>query len=362
MGNRSATKVRSVFMRESFLVGLVSCCVAVAIVLSVLYTQFDDKSSIDAKLAQLGHSAVLWRGENHEVIGFDNSTESFSYVVFTDPQYGLRDMTDDNGDGTEWQHDRSNMRLLCEKINALEPKPQFIFITGDLSNARPESNEEITPGFMSSYRSPQQIDLLTDLGLFDKDIPILVNTGNHDINESPDKVTVGAHERVWGDAYFSFWVKGQIFLALESQFFRSEDPVTKEFAKEEIQWLTELLSEMPKETPKTIMIHVPLFIRTPDETDSEIDGKTIPIAYRSSLLELFCANGVRRIYSGHTHMTTKPEPIQCGNHELQQIVLTSINAQLDWQSNTVYYPKGKPEYIVVEADAVDHKMNFVDLL
>ena len=257
-------------MRESFLVGLVSCCVAVAIVLSVLYTQFDDKSSIDAKLAQLGHSAVLWRGENHEVIGFDNSTESFSYVVFTDPQYGLRDMTDDNGDGTEWQHDRSNMRLLCEKINALEPKPQFIFVTGDLSNARPESNEEITPGFMSSYRSPQQIDLLTDLGLFDEDIPILVNTGNHDINESPDKVTVGAHERVWGDAYFSFWVKGQIFLALESQFFRSEDPVTKEFAKEEIQWLTELLSEMPKETPKTIMIHVPLFIRTPDETDSEI--------------------------------------------------------------------------------------------
>ena len=61
-------------------------------------------------------------------------------------------------------------------------------------------------------------------------------------------------------------------------------------------------------------------------------------------------------------MTTKPEPIQCGNHELQQIVLTSINAQLDWQSNTVYYPKGKPEYIVVDADAVDHKMNFVDLL
>lgn len=256
-------------MRDLFLAGIVSCCAAVAIVMSVLYTQFDDKSAIDEKLTNLGHSAVLWQGDNHEVSGFDNSTGSFTYVVFTDPQYGLRDVTDDGGDGTEWQKDRNSMRLLSEKINALTPKPEFIFITGDLSNARPESNEEITPGFMSSYRSPQQIDLLNDLGMFDKNIPILVNTGNHDINEDPDKVTVGAHERVWGDAYFSFWVKGQIFLALESQFFRSENLETKKLAQEEIQWLTDLLSEMPKDTPKTIMIHVPLFIRTPDETDSE---------------------------------------------------------------------------------------------
>ena len=83
--------------------------------------------------------------------------------------------------------------------------------------------------------------------------------------------------------------------------------------------------------------------------------------YRKSLLALFCENGVRRIYSGHTHMTTIPEPVQCGTHQLQQIVLTSVNAQLDWQSDTVYYPKGDPQYIVVNADTVEHEMNFVDL-
>ena len=76
---------------------------------------------------------------------------------------------------------------------------------------------------MSSYRNPQQLDLINDLALFDNRIPIMVNTGNHDINESPDKITVGAHQYVWGDPYFTFWVKGHIFLALESQFFRSED-------------------------------------------------------------------------------------------------------------------------------------------
>ena len=83
--------------------------------------------------------------------------------------------------------------------------------------------------------------------------------------------------------------------------------------------------------------------------------------YRELLLALFCENGVRQIYSGHTHMTTIPEPFDCGTHQLRQIVLTSVNAQLDWQSETVYYPKGDPQFIVVNVDMDDHEMNFVDL-
>ena len=66
------------------------------------------------------------------------------------------------------------MRKLAKQVNELEPRPEFIFITGDLrqvfqkfnfhqkilfekpqSNARPESNDEVVPGFMSSYRSAQ---------------------------------------------------------------------------------------------------------------------------------------------------------------------------------------------------------------
>ena len=78
-------------MRGFFLTGFVSCCVAVGIVLAVLYTQFDNKSGIDAKINDaIKHPANLKRATNHLVEGFDNSTGSFTYVVFSDPQYGLR--------------------------------------------------------------------------------------------------------------------------------------------------------------------------------------------------------------------------------------------------------------------------------
>lgn len=37
----------------------------------------------------------------------------------------------------------------------------------------------------------KQVDLIHDLALFDHRIPIMVNAGNHDVNEDPDRVTVG---------------------------------------------------------------------------------------------------------------------------------------------------------------------------
>ena len=78
-------------MRGFFLTGFVSCCVAVGTLLAVLYTQFDDKSGIDVKINDAtNHPANLKRATNHLVEGFDNSTGSFTYVVFSDPQYGLR--------------------------------------------------------------------------------------------------------------------------------------------------------------------------------------------------------------------------------------------------------------------------------
>ena len=78
-------------MRGFFLTGFISCCVAVGIVLAVLYTQFDDKSELDEKINNaIRHPANLKRASNHLVEGFHNSTGSFTYVVFSDPQYGLR--------------------------------------------------------------------------------------------------------------------------------------------------------------------------------------------------------------------------------------------------------------------------------
>jgi len=60
------------------------------------------------------------------------------------------------------------------------------------------------------------------------------------------------------------------------------------------------------------------------------------------------------VYSGHTHFTHFPEPYKCpqSDNTIKQIILTSINAQLDWTSKSgIHYPQGykgagEPEFLV----------------
>ena len=191
---------------------------------------------------------------------------------------------------------------------------------------------------------------------FDSTIPILVNAGNHDIQESPRWFHVDGFQRTWGDTYFHFWVNGRVFIAIETQFFRSSQKETVKLMNEQLTWLRGLFSELPKNIPKTVMMHVPLFIDNADETDSEAPGKAIPNPNRKILLDLFCENNVNLIFSGHTHMTNEPNGYNCGNYELKQIILTSINAQLDWQSDSKYYPKGKPQFIKVNYTLIEHNV------
>ena len=147
-------------------------------------------------------------------------------------------------------------------------------------------------GFRSPYRTPQTIDLLDSLTLFKlgfdtktlyfrrnlaeprskPEIPIMVNAGNHDLKEDPDRVSVGAFERVWGDTYFTFWSHGKLFISLETQFFRSENQETKQLMAEQLDWLEDTLSDVSPTSPKTVFMHVPLFIEHADETDSDKGG------------------------------------------------------------------------------------------
>ena len=75
-------------------------------------------------------------------------------------------------------------------------------------------------------------------------------------------------------------------------------------------------------------------------------------------------------------MTVLPKPFDCGTHLLRQIVLTSVNAQLDWQSATKvqinftlflkfskYYPKGSAKFALVQVNEVPdgHSVSIKDL-
>lgn len=299
----------------------------------------------------------LQKAENHLINGLTNDAKEFTYVVFTDPQLGLYDVVAGN-DGTNWDHDIESINKLGVIVNELQP--DFIFCTGDLNNAYPDDHFP-QDGFKAAYRPPQTYDLLEAFkNAFNNEIPTFMLAGNHDLTESPKFIHVNSYEMTWGQSYYHFRYAGQIFIAIETQYFRSEEADTVQYRNDQLDWLTTIFNELPKNEIKTVFQHVPLFIETADETDSELDGKTIPQPHRAQLLELFCENNVSLVYSGHTHFTHVPNPYQCPGktQTIQQIILTSINAQLDWMSESgQHYPTDKPENTVGKAQFLKATVN-----
>ena len=72
------------------------------------------------------------------------------------------------------------------------------------------------------------------------------------------------------------------------------------------------------------------------------------------------------VYSGHTHFTHIPAPYQCPDspNQIQQVVLTSITAQLDFDSAITkkHYPvgfekAGRAQYMIVNIDKAGKTSN-----
>lgn len=265
----------------------------------------------------------------------------FKYIVFTDPQLGLRDAVDGN-DGTAWDKDLEAINLFGTLVGNLEP--DFVVCAGDLNNAYPQLNKmDDAVGFRPLYRPPQTLDIMRSFeSALANDIPSFFLAGNHDLYENPTADLVDAYEKVWGQTYYSFWRHGHLFVVVETQYFRSTDENTLPLMNEQLTWLEKTMTSTDR--AKTVVQHVPLFIQRADETDSEFFGKAIPMEYRMQLIDIYCRNNVGVVISGHTHFTHFPEEHVCENgHTIKQVILTSIAAQLDWTAEDgTHFPLGKP--------------------
>ena len=73
-------------------------------------------------------------------------------------------------------------------------------------------------------------------------------------------------------------------------------------------------------------MHTPLFIETPDEVLAGIEEESLDIEVRFELLNLFDANGVDSLFSGHVHYENLALLPYDGFHRsIKQFILTSIN-------------------------------------
>lgn len=102
----------------------------------------------------------------------------------------------------------------------------------------------------------------------DREIPLVLVSGNHDLGNIPTAETVEEYCRTWGDDYFSFWVGGVLFLVLNSQllFDASACPALKQAQD---RWLDQQLSIAGQRRCQHAIVfqHIPLFLRSIDEDD-----------------------------------------------------------------------------------------------
>jgi 3',5'-cyclic AMP phosphodiesterase CpdA len=121
-------------------------------------------------MMQRTHLNIVENVSKHEW----DSTAPFLFVVVADPQLGI------TGDSENWDEDIRIFHEGIDAINALEPRPRFCAIVGDLAHHHPDCEPDV-PNCKSIFER-QKIDFKKCIARFRHDIPVFFLPGNHDGN------------------------------------------------------------------------------------------------------------------------------------------------------------------------------------
>jgi len=214
-------------------------------------------------------------GLTHEKEG--RWTAPFFFVQMADPQFGFMDAA----------QERKNAEAAVQHINRL--KPRFAIVCGDLVHPNPGAAgyEEKIAEFSAIF------------GKVDPAIPLLCVAGNHDVGNKPDRDSLAAYRRRFGDDTFGFWVGGVRGLVLDSTLYHDPSAAPEDQKKQEA-WFEQELAAAKKSKPRHLLVfqHHPWFLQGPEDKDGYY---TIPQVRRTPALALMKEAGVRAVFAGHYH-------------------------------------------------------------
>lgn len=237
----------------------------------------------------------------------------FYFVQAADPQFGLIERYLEKKVNYTWEKEKVLSKLSVEKLNALNPKPKFFVICGDLCDATPVDEWEI--------RQKQEKDFWDIFSKINPDIALVCVCGNHDVGDIPSSLAVQRYRSSFGKDYFSFWVGGVFFIVINSQYFYDGSQVP-EIAREQEVWLDEQLKIGAKShCGPVIFQHIPWFLDDPE--DQKSDYFTIPYDKRKPMLEKLNNAGVRYVFNGHLHRNNFGQ-----FKNVQSIVSSAIGGQI----------------------------------
>lgn len=190
----------------------------------------------------------------------------FYFVQLTDTHWGFEGAKA-NPDAT------GTLGKAIDAVNALEPQPDFVIFTGDLTHIT--DDPLIRRRRMAEFK--QQASRLRAKQV--RTIP-----GEHDAGDDHGE----AYREAFGPSRYAFTHKGVHFIAL--------DNVSQEgsiLGEEQLQWFAGELRRTPKDEPLVIFTHRPLFDLFPDWDWTTKDGQ--------KALDLLKDHRFVTVFYGHIH-------------------------------------------------------------
>lgn len=242
-----------------------------------------------------------------------SDTAPFTFVVGADPQLG---MTTGN---ESWTKELEYFERAIAHINAMDPRPTFFSICGDLV----DMHEDIFPGDkdeLKRIQARQYDDFMVYCNKLHPDIPLLCICGNHDVGNRPTAETIERFTQRFGDDYFSFWCNGCYMICLNTNIYSNCENVQEIFDAQEA-WLEQQLIAATNANARRIYMfgHHPWFLVTETETKEDLMGKNhflyrdgtpafiydsyfvIPLERRSKVMALCEKYKVAACFAGHYH-------------------------------------------------------------
>lgn len=198
------------------------------------------------------------------------------FIQASDPQFGMY------AKDANFTQETANFEFFIASVNRL--KPQFVVITGDLTN-KPADPDQIA----EFHRIAAKLDPAIKL----YNVP-----GNHDVQNDPTAESLAAYRKNWGPDYYTFDCADMRGIVLNSSLIQAPNNVRREAAKQEL-WLKEQLAKTKSDGKRIVVFqHIPFFLQSADEPDQYFN---IPKQHRGRLLSLFHEYGVHYIFAGHYH-------------------------------------------------------------
>lgn len=201
-------------------------------------------------------------------------SSTVTFLHFTDLHVG-----DQATDSHLYADTTANIRQFQAMIRSMDPQPQFVVATGDLTN-------------LGDLESNRKLKALMDgMG-----IPVLYALGNHDVTRSRD----GFYEGVLGktDHNGASYDHDQLVAGVHVIVMDSSEPaqVGGSFTEEQFGWLDQALRRHPQ-APKIVAFHHPPAF----ENNPKMEWESLRWQDSERLAEAIRSRNVRGILCGHLH-------------------------------------------------------------